>query len=341
MERELRGCFDFFWNEWVSDPASPTYGMFDGDYIGYDTRSPLVIEEQGLYFMAIITGVERGYITRQQGQERILTALKSIDEIENINGFYWHFIDRDTGEKGWDKSIAVDLTNDGTSIMIIGALIAGEYFGGEIEKLADEIYERANWKWFTNPQTHFPYLTCYPDGAPDEASKALTNDEGFLLDWGMFGHHTYLYIIAAGAPNPEFRTGDKGYYTIEEERGSYGDGEEFIFCRLGASFNYQWSQLYFDFRNMEDKKGRNWFENAKHAAIAARVDKAGTRVRVAFGTAALTIARERVDVVWGPGSIARHKAALRITCCAFDVVFVKNDHCTNLQITGQGRIAGT
>ena len=32
MERELRGCFDFFWKEWISDPASPTYGMTAGDY---------------------------------------------------------------------------------------------------------------------------------------------------------------------------------------------------------------------------------------------------------------------------------------------------------------------
>ena len=31
MERELRGCFDFFWKEWITDPASPTYGLTDGD----------------------------------------------------------------------------------------------------------------------------------------------------------------------------------------------------------------------------------------------------------------------------------------------------------------------
>ncbi|MEG3604438.1 MAG: hypothetical protein VX380_05810, partial [Verrucomicrobiota bacterium] len=34
MERELRGCFDFFWKEWNADPQSPTYGMTNGDYVG-------------------------------------------------------------------------------------------------------------------------------------------------------------------------------------------------------------------------------------------------------------------------------------------------------------------
>jgi len=47
MERELRGCFDFFWNEWISDPNSPTYGMTSGDYVGLNKYSPIPIESQG------------------------------------------------------------------------------------------------------------------------------------------------------------------------------------------------------------------------------------------------------------------------------------------------------
>ncbi|MHC5115492.1 MAG: hypothetical protein ACYSQY_00290, partial [Planctomycetota bacterium] len=109
MERELRGCFDFFWNEWVSDPDSPTYGMTCGDYIGMDMPSPVVIEEQGYYFAAIVIGVERGWITRQQGYDRVLITLNSLRKLKNIKGFYYHFIDRDTGLRGWDDSHDVEL----------------------------------------------------------------------------------------------------------------------------------------------------------------------------------------------------------------------------------------
>ena len=70
MERELRGCFDFFWEEWNAEPESPTYGMTNGDYVGMNKYSPLAIEEQGFYFTAIIIGVERGWITRKEGEER-------------------------------------------------------------------------------------------------------------------------------------------------------------------------------------------------------------------------------------------------------------------------------
>jgi hypothetical protein len=54
--------------------------------------------------------------------------------------------------------------------MLLGALAATEYFGGEIEKLTYELYEAMNWKWFTNPVTKHPYLACYPEDPPEECS---------------------------------------------------------------------------------------------------------------------------------------------------------------------------
>ena len=104
MERELRGCFDFFWKEWNADPQSPTYGMTNGDYVGMNKYSPIAIEEQGFYFAAIIIGVERGWITREEGEKRILITLRSLAKLERIRGFWYHFIDQDSGKRGWRDS---------------------------------------------------------------------------------------------------------------------------------------------------------------------------------------------------------------------------------------------
>ncbi len=179
MQRELRGCFDFFWNEWISDPKSPTYGMTSGDYVGMKTYSPIPIESQGFYFAAIVIGVERGWITRKEGYDRILITLKTINELDNSNGFYDHFIDPGTGLRGWNNSSDVELTNAGTGTMILGAMIAGEYFGGEVKQLADELYARMNWRWFTNPKTRHPYLACYPEGKPSKIPRGM-NEEGLF-----------------------------------------------------------------------------------------------------------------------------------------------------------------
>ena len=134
-----------------------------------------------------------------------------------------------------------------------------------------------DWKWFTNPVTHHPYLACYPEDMPTEYKiHGEITEDGHFGGWAGYGEHMFLYILAAGAPNPEFATGAESYYAMIEHKGSY-KGQEFIYCPTGGAFTYQWTHAFIDFRNIEDKLGRNWFENSRHAAIAARqyaIDKA-------------------------------------------------------------------
>jgi len=269
MERELRGCFDFFWREWVSDPAKPTYGLTNGDYVGMGIYAPIPIESQGFYLAAIVIGVERRWISRQAGYDRALLTLKTLKKLKHINGFYYHFIDPDTGLRGWKDSHNVELSNASTGTMVMGALVAGEYFGGEVRALAEELYARINWKWFTNPKTKHPYLACFPEDKPAKEPHGGMNEEGFFGGWAAYGEHMFLYILGAGAPNPDFARGADSYYAMIAHKGKY-KGEEFIFCGTGAAFTYQWTHAFVDFRHIEDKLGRNWFANSRHAAIAAR-----------------------------------------------------------------------
>ena len=276
MERELRGCFDFFWNEWVSNRDSPTYGLTCGDYVGLGNYSPIPIESQGFYFATIVIGVERGWITREEGYARTVIALKTLRDLKNINGFYYHFIDPDTGLRGWDDAHGVELSNASAGTMAMGAIIAGEYFGGEVEELAEELYARMDWKWFTNPVTKHPYLACFPEDAPPEEPYGGMDEEGFFGGWAAYSEHIFLYILGAGAPNPDFATGADSYYSMITHQARY-KGDEMIFCGTGAAFTYQWTHAFVDFRNMVDREQRDWFANSRTAAIAARqyaIDKA-------------------------------------------------------------------
>jgi hypothetical protein len=269
MERELRGCFDFFWEEWVKDPKSPTYGLTNGDYVGMNRYSPIPIESQGFYLAAMVIGVERGWITREAGYKRAMLTLKTIKKLKHVRGHYYHFIDPDTGKRGWNDNHGIELTNAGTGTMVLGALAAGEYFGGEVKKLANEIYARIDWKWFTNPKTYHPYLACFPEDKPPKTPPGGMNEEGFFGAWAAYSEHLFLYILAAGAPNPAYATDAKPYYAMKAFKSRY-KGEEFIMCGSGAAFTYQWTHAFIDFRNLRDKHNRDWFENSRHAAIAAR-----------------------------------------------------------------------
>ena len=153
--------------------------------------------------------------------------------------------------------------------VILGALIAAEYFGGEVRKVADEIYSRIDWKWFTNPQSKHPYLACFPEDKPSKDPHGGMNSEGFFGAWSAYCEHLFLYILGAGAPNPEFATGAASYYAMQTFKSRY-KGDEFIMCGSGAAFTYQWTHGFIDFRHIQDKHGRNWFNNSRHAAIAAR-----------------------------------------------------------------------
>jgi hypothetical protein len=125
IHRELRGCFDFFWKEWISDPASPTCGMTSGDYVGLNKYSPIPVESQGFYFAAIAIGVERGWITREEGEKRVLITLNSLKNLQRINGFRYHFID----PQKWQTRLE--------------ELAAGRFFNNNIERKTDFAIRRA------------------------------------------------------------------------------------------------------------------------------------------------------------------------------------------------------
>lgn len=274
MAEELRGCFDFFWNEWVADPALPTYGLNAGDYVGLKKTMPLAIESQGFYFPVIVLGVERGWVERSEGEKRVLAALDSLLKLKHFHGFFYHFIDVQTGGRGW-HSDRVEVSNMSTATMIAGALMAGEYFGGEVREKAGMLYSRIDWNWFLDHQQQHFYLACHPEQAPE---GRRVDDRGMFGHWAAYSEHLIMYILAAGAPEPGRATDGRPYAAMRTPIGSY-KGKPFVFCRTGSAFVYQWTHCFIDFRHMVDAEGRNWFENSRHAALAAHrfaIDSAAT-----------------------------------------------------------------
>jgi hypothetical protein len=152
--------------------------------------------------------------------------------------------------------------------MLLGALAAAEYFGGEVEKLTYELYEAMNWKWFTNPVTKHPYLACYPEDLPKNVPHGI-NKKACSVVGPPTVNTSFSTFSQPVHPEEEFSTGADSYYAMKTYKGSY-KGEEFIFCGTGAAFTYQWTHAFIDFRNLRDKLDRDWFANSRLAALAAR-----------------------------------------------------------------------
>lgn len=236
LEAIARQTFDYFWEE-----ANPTNGLIK-DRSTPDSASSIAAVGFGL--SAIPIAVDRGWITHQEGYDRVLLTLKTFENaVQGHEGFYFHFVDMKTGERVWDSEVS---TID-TSLFIMGALTAGEYFKNtEVESLASALYERINWVDFA------------PDGTL--VSMGWKPETGYLGSrWSHFDEGLLLYLLAMGSPTHPIPP--EAWDQIE--RPVNVDGE-YIFLPGETLFVYQYPLAWIDLRDREDRYA-NYFNNTQRA----------------------------------------------------------------------------
>ena len=95
IEKEQRACFDFFWNE-VSLSDS-VYGLIRDNT---KNKNMCSIASIGFGLPAIVIGVERGYVSYTEAEERVFRTLETMKKKpERMHGFYYHFIEMDTARR--------------------------------------------------------------------------------------------------------------------------------------------------------------------------------------------------------------------------------------------------
>jgi len=252
LDLEIKGCFDFFWNEANSDKNSPGFGLIkDKDAKGSESMAS--IASVGFGLSAIIIGIERGFISKSEGLERVKgTLLTFLNNVEEEYGFFYHFLNMKTAkkhEKFHDCASVID-----TSIFLNGAITVAEYFGGEIAEIFEMIYQRVNWLVYYDENNNWYYMGYDPK-------------KGGWGQWDMYAEQLMQYIL--GVSSPKFPVPTKIYQGFRRDLGSYGQ-YEFYNSPGGSLFTHQFSHAWYDFKNVYDKDGINWFDNSVKASLAAR-----------------------------------------------------------------------
>jgi hypothetical protein len=110
----------------------------------------------GFGIMSIIVGIERGFITKKQGLDRIaLITNFLLTKADRFHGVFPHWLSGTTG-----KTIPFSTKDDGgdiveTSFLIAGLLSASEYFSSgdasevDLRKNIKTIWETVEWNWYT------------------------------------------------------------------------------------------------------------------------------------------------------------------------------------------------
>jgi hypothetical protein len=263
--------FQYFW-----DGAEPNSGMarerFNQDGI-YPENDMNVVTSGGSGFglMAILVGVERGFITREKAFERCSKIVTFLKKADRFHGAWPHWM---YGESGKVKPFSTK--DDGadiveTAYLIQGLLTVRQYFinGSEQENLLalniDTLWKKVEWNWFTKGGEPVIYWHWSPD-------------YGWQMNYPVQGYNECLILYVLAASSPTFPVSPVVYHkgwarngAIKEEHEKYG---YILSLNHNGSTEYggplfwsHYSYLGLDPRHLKDSYADYWRENTNQTLI--------------------------------------------------------------------------
>jgi hypothetical protein len=266
--------FQYFWEgaEPVSGMARERYHMDDV----YPTSPKEVVTSGGSGFglMALIVGIERGFITRQQGIERFTKILDFLENADTFHGVWPHWWNGSTG-----KVYPFSKKDDGgdlveSSFLAAGLLTVRQYLDEQNQQEA-QLIDRINtlWRniefdWYTQGQN-----VLYWHWSPNY---------GWEMDFDVRGYNEALimYVLAASSPTHSvepavYHEGWARGGEIKDDTVVYGlstvlDHYPGSPAPVGPLFWAHYSYLGMNPKNLEDLYADYWELNQNHALIHYR-----------------------------------------------------------------------
>jgi len=221
----------------------------------------------GFGVMAILVGIERGFITREQGIQRMLKILNFLQNADRFHGVWPHWIDGNTGRviPFSPKDNGGDIVE--TSFMIEGLLTARNYFNQntpdeqQIVQKITGLWEAVEWDWYTRNNSGFIYWHWSPNYA-------------WQMNMPIYGYMEAMivYILAIASPTHPV---PPAYWTSGwAASNAYHNGRTYYDIKLdvgpdkgGPLFFAHYSFLGFDPRNKKDNFTNYFINNIHHTQI--------------------------------------------------------------------------
>jgi len=246
------------------DYAHPASGMIRERYNSGDV---VTIGGSGFGIMALLVGIERGFITRQEGIDRIKKILTFLENSDRFHGVWPHWINGNTGEviPFSTKDNGGDLVE--TGFLVEGLLTARQYFGLstpdelDIVNRITSLWESVEWDWYTKNNSG----TLYWHWSPDYQWQINMQIRGW-------NEASIIYMLAIASPTHSIPAGywkngwaGASYYL---NGGSfYGYKLDVGWDRGGPLFFAHYSFLGFDPRSKKDEFTNYFNLNRNHTLI--------------------------------------------------------------------------
>jgi hypothetical protein len=254
-----RETFKYFW-----DFAHPVSGMArernsSGDIV--------TTGGTGFGLMAILVGIERNFITRAEGIERLTKIADFLAAADRFHGAWPHWMNGSTG-----NVIPFSSNDNGgdlveTAFLVQGLLAVRQYLDpgvtseSELISKINTLWETVEWDWYTRGGQDVLYWHWSP-----------------TVEWAMNhqirGHNETLitYVLAASSPTHPINA--SAYHQGYARNGSIVNGNTFYGTVLplgedygGPLFFAHYSFMGLDPRNLSDPYANYWQQNVNHTLI--------------------------------------------------------------------------
>jgi len=263
LTKVQQAAFNFFWE----------FNPFAASGLAHEGtgHSPEIatIGGSGFGIAAIPVAVERGFITRAQGLERMqkIVGFLSAGTTDRFHGAFPHWINGETGKviPFGTKDNGADLVE--TAFLMEGLIIARQYFSlnnPEETALRDAItslFDAVEWDWFRQDGQNVLYWHWSPNYSWDMNMKIQGWNECLMV-----------YILAAGSPGHSI---DLPVYTEGwAKNGGMKNGNKFYDITLPLGENYggplffaHYSFIGLNAQGLSDQYADYWEQNRNHTLI--------------------------------------------------------------------------
>ena len=220
----------------------------------------------GFGVMALIVGVERGWIGRDTVARHLLKMVKFLSKADAYHGVFPHWLDGATG-----KTIPFSRKDDGadlveTSYLLQGLLCVREYFNKDVQT-ERELRNRINWlwndvewNWFTNQQE-----VLFWHWSPNN---------GWAMNFPVRGFNECLIMYVLAASAKQYPVSAKVYHNGWAQSNFFKNGKEFYGIKLPLGFDYggplffsHYSFLGLNPKGLKDRYADYWEQNKNHTLI--------------------------------------------------------------------------
>lgn len=222
----------------------------------------------GFGIMSLIVGIERNFITQQQGLDHMNKIVTFLEGADRFHGAWSHWMNGNTGDV-----IPFSPNDNGgdlveTAFLVEGLITFRQYLtensisdGYNLVNRINALWQDVDWEWYRRNDQNVLYWHWSPDQ---------------VLNHQIQGWNECLitYVLAASAPNPSYTIPkivyDNGWARNGDMKNS--SSYEGITIPLGSQlggplFFAHYSFLGLDPRNLSDTYANYWTQNRNHTLV--------------------------------------------------------------------------